>query len=119
MRMPPEITCSSELVELEQILMYEYHGLQLPQQREAGRCFTEAARLLEADKELTEHLGMIWPRVEDSFCGSAALRARTAKLEAGGITMAESEVAAAYEIATEAVEAIRAFRHRLHENIRS
>lgn len=119
MNMPPEITCSSELVHLEQLLMYEYHGLEKVQQQEVGRCFDEAARLVEADKELAGHLGQIWPRVQRAFRGSPALRARTAQLRAEGISPAESEVEAAYEIATEAVEAIRAFRHRLHTDIRS
>ncbi|HSI61598.1 MAG TPA: hypothetical protein VLE43_00730 [Candidatus Saccharimonadia bacterium] len=119
MNMPPEITCCSELFHLEQLLMYEYHGLESLQQQEAGRCFSEAAKLLEPDKELTEHLGLIWPRIESIFSGSPALRARTAALAAGGISVAESEVEAAFEIATEAVEAIRALRHRLHEDIRS
>lgn len=119
MNMPPEMTCCWELFHLEQLLMYEYHGLERPQQQEAGRCFTEAARLLSDDKELSTRLDLIWPRVESIFSGSPALRARTAALSAGGISVAESEVEAAYEIATEAVEAIRALRHRLHQDVRS
>jgi hypothetical protein len=120
MNMPPEIECSSELVHLEQLLMYEYHGLEIPQQQEAGRCFHEVVRLLETDQDLTNRLGKLWLRVEDSFCGSAALRARVAQLAAQGeFNDAESEVEAAYEIATEAVEAIRSFRHRLHADTRA
>lgn len=120
MKLPPEIECSTELAHLEQLLMYEYHGLETAQQQEAGRCFSEAVRLLNSDPELSDHLGRLWPRVESVFCGSAALRIRTQQLRAdGGYNPAESEVEAAYEIATEAVEAIRAFRHRLHEDVRS
>lgn len=120
MNLPPEIECSTELAQLEQLLMYEYHGLEIHQQQEAGRCFSEAIRLLNADAELTDCLGQLWPRVENSFCGSVALRARTEQLTAAGLfSQAESEVEAAYEIATEAVEALRAFRHRLHEEVRS
>ncbi|RBP46098.1 hypothetical protein DES53_102484 [Roseimicrobium gellanilyticum] len=120
MNLPPEIECSTELAHLEQLLMYEYHGLEIHQQREAGRCFSEAIRLLNADEDLITRLGRLWPRVEDVFCGSLALRSRTEQLTAAGLfSQAESEVEAAYEIATEAVEAIRAFRHRLHEEVRS
>jgi hypothetical protein len=119
MNMPPEITCCSELFQLEQLLMYEYHGLESSQQQEAGRCFCEAAKLLSDDEDLTEYLGLIWPRIENIFSGSLALRARTAARVAGGSSVAESEVEAACEISTEAVEAIRALRHRLHEEIRS
>jgi hypothetical protein len=120
MKLPPEIECSTELAHLEQLLMYEYHGLEAPKQQEAGRCFSEAIRLLNADAELSGHLERLWPRVENVFCGSAALRIRTEQLTAaGGFSPAESEVEAAHEIATEAVEALRAFRHRLHEDVRS
>ena len=119
MDMPPEITCSTELVHLEQMLMYEYHGLETHQQEEAGRCFSEAVRILQSDVVLTTDLGQLWPRVADVFCGSEALRRRMTQLAADGYNAAECEVEAAYEVATESVEAIRAFRHRLHEVLRS